>query len=260
MEAKSRIQLWGSAAVLASAIPAAVAHMAAATGGGPLTDAELRHFGAHGWVLRPGLFSASECAALRAAADAELEAKAAAQGTDVEALLVRQADGAVDAGRVVMHGIIDTVPHDEGPEGAASAVAADVFRTVWQDHSVIQPALKQLLGSTEPPAFTDSSLHVTPPHPNRHDPAVRSQLRQPSEMVWHRGIRPSWGVRPGLEEGQVCSSWVNTATFLTDVSDGDDGGTFLLSGSHIVDGDRQSDRALHCLHAPLDHRPPTVRR
>ena len=66
----------------------------------------------------------------------------------------------------------------------------------------------------------------------------RSQLRQPSEMVWHRGIRPSWGVRTGAAEGQVCSSWCNTATFLTDVSDSDDGGTFLLSGSHVIDGAR----------------------
>lgn len=200
---------------------------------GPLTGAELRHFGARGWVLRPALFSPGECALLRAAADAELEAKASVQGTDVAALLqARHTDG----GRVVMHGIVDTLPNAEKTEGAATAVEASVFRSVWLQHPAIQPALMQLLGSTEPPAFTDSSVHVTPPHPRRHDPEVRSQLRQPSEMVWHRGIRPSWGVRPGREEGQVYSSWVNTATFLTDVTEGDDGGTYLLSGSHVIDG------------------------
>lgn len=205
---------------------------------GPLTNAELRHFGTHGWVLRPALFSAGDCEQLRAAADAELQAKASAQGVDVAALLGQQReDGPVEARRVVIHGIIDTLPNAEKPEGTATAVAAGVFRNVWLQHPVIQPALMQLLGTTEPPAFTDSSVHVTPPHPRRHDPEMRSQLRQPSEMVWHRGIRPSWGVRPGSEDGQVRSSWINSATYLTDISEGDDGGTALLSGSHVIDGE-----------------------
>jgi hypothetical protein len=46
---------------------------------GPLTGAELRHFGTNGWVIRP-VFSDEEVAALRSAADDELDAKAAAQG------------------------------------------------------------------------------------------------------------------------------------------------------------------------------------
>jgi hypothetical protein len=202
-----------------------------------LSDAELRHFGSHGWVLK-AVFSPDECAKLRAAGDDELEARAAAQGTDA-ATLLHGGDSlhGNELGSTThsFHGtvIIDTVPSEEKPEGPATAASAHVFKAVWEAHPQIQASLAQLLGSS--PAFSDSSVRLTTPHPCRHDPTVRSKSRQPSGMSWHRGIRPRWGVKKARSEGQLHSSWVNTATFLTDVSHSDDGATFVLSGSHLVD-------------------------
>jgi hypothetical protein len=192
-----------------------------------LSDAELRHFGQNGWVLKQ-VFTVDECATLRSAGDAELEARAAEQGHTA-------ADVLQAAGKAVLsfHGIIDTRPSEEKPEGPAVAVAASVFKRVWQEHPVIQGALTQLLG-TGPPVFTDSSVRMTPPHPDRHDPAAQATSRDPSAMAWHRGIRPSWGVRNGAADDHIVSSWVNTATYLSDVLHADDGGTRLLSGSHLI--------------------------
>ena len=206
-----------------------------------LSDAELRHFGTSGWVLKR-IFSPEECAALRAAGDAELEARAAAEGTTAAALLRGPDDGPVQSRTLSMHGIIDTLPSEEKPEGAATAVSASVFREVWEDHPSIRAILTQLLGCG-PPVFSDASVRMTTPHPGRHDPAARAAARDRTTFTWHRGIRPSWGVRPAQPPaGAVHSSWVNSATFLTDISHGDDGGTFLLSGSHLIN-DAELDKA-----------------
>lgn len=98
-------------------------------------------------------------------------------------------------------------------------------------HPAILPALEQLLGCA--PQFTGSMVLVTPPHPKRHK--LRQTLRDDNEMVWHRGIRPKWGVKSGARPGEVTTSWLHTCTFLSDVSEADDGGTLVLSGSHRLD-------------------------
>jgi ectoine hydroxylase-related dioxygenase (phytanoyl-CoA dioxygenase family) len=195
---------------------------------GRLTAAELRHFAEKGWVLREGVFSAAQCAALREATDAEL--RHARQQADPEKLLgvvagADESDGA-HFGRLVVKGAVDTVA------GAPTAQRADVFAQ-WARHPKILPALEQLLGCA--PQFTGSMILVTPPHPRREEPAMRAVLRENDEMVWHRGIRPKWGVRQAAQPGHVTTSWLHTCTFLSDVSTADDGGTLVLSGSHRMD-------------------------
>ena len=53
-----------------------------------LSPLELKHFADHGWVLRKGVFSAAECAAMRAATDAEIQSARQQQGFE-EVLGVR---------------------------------------------------------------------------------------------------------------------------------------------------------------------------
>jgi hypothetical protein len=194
-----------------------------------LTPAELQHFAERGWVIRPGVFSAEECTALRVATDFEISH--ARQQEDHEKLLgvVANADESDGAhyGRLVVKGIVDTVA------GAATVKRPSAF-SMWAAHPKIQPALVQLLGSE--PQFTGSMILVTPPHPRRNDPAMREVLRDNNEMVWHRGIRPKWGVRQAEgDSGHINTSWLHTCTFLSDAWTADDGGTLVLSGSHRMD-------------------------
>ena len=194
-----------------------------------LTPAELQHFAENGWVIRPGVFSTQECAALREATDFEISH--ARQQVDHEKLLgvvvnADESDGA-HYGRLVVKGAVDTV------EGAATLQRASAF-SMWTAHPKIRPALTQLLGSA--PQFTGSMILVTPPHPRRKDPTMREVLRDNNEMVWHRGIRPKWGVRQAEgDSGHINTSWLHTCTFLSDVCTADDGGTLVLSGSHRLD-------------------------
>lgn len=195
---------------------------------GELTLSELRHFSQKGWVLRPRVFSADECAALREATDLEIQhirqhrnhEKALGMVVDAE-----DSDGA-HFGRMVVKGAVDTV------SGRATVQHRDAFVT-WLEHPKIRPALEQLLGSA--PQFTGSMILITPPHPRRKQPTMRKVLRDNKEMVWHRGIRPKWGVRQAAESGHINTSWLHTCTFLSDVSNPDDGGTLVLSGSHRLD-------------------------
>ena len=191
-----------------------------------LSAAELRHFAEKGWVLRPAVFSEAECRELRDATDCEIDAAA---GPERDKLLgMREADDEDGAhyGRMVVSGTQDSVA------GPSTAIRAEVFRK-WRRHPAIVPALEQLLGCA--PQFTGSMVLVTPPHARRHEPEMREVLRDSGEMVWHRGIRPKWGVRQGARPGEIYTSWLHTCTFLSDISHTDDGGTLMLSGSHRLD-------------------------
>ena len=181
-----------------------------------LSAAELRHFAEKGWVLRPAVFSEAECRELRDATDCEIDAAA---GPERDKLLgMREADHEDGAhyGRMVVSDTQDSVA------GPSTAIRAEVFRK-WRRHPAIVPALEQLLGCA--PQFTGSMVLVTPPHTRRHEPEMREVLRDSDEMVWHRGIRPKWGVAQGARPGEIFTSWLHTCTFLSDISHADDGGT-----------------------------------
>lgn len=196
-----------------------------------LSEPELQAFGKRGWVVKP-IFTPDECAALRAAGSEQLEAEARGKGTTSAQLLE-------DVVYWSYHGIIKTRPSAEKPEGAATAIAASVFKSIWVEHPILQGCLAQLLGTSGPPVFTDSSVRMAAPHPHRHDAAERpgqfGNLRDPASMAWHRGIRPSWGIKRGSAPDQIHTSWLNTATFCSDVTSSDDGGTCVLTGSHMLD-------------------------
>ncbi len=203
----------------------------AALGAMALSDQELQSFATRGWVVK-SIFTPEECAALRAAGEEQLAAEAGDKGKTSAQLLEETVYWSY-------HGIIDTRPSAEKPEGAATAIGASVFKSIWVDHPILQRCLTQLLGSDGPPVFTDSSVRMAAPHPHRHDAAKRpgpfGNLRDPTSMSWHRGIRPSWGIKRGLAPGQIHTSWLNTATFCSDLTSSDDGGTCVLSGSHMID-------------------------
>ena len=123
---------------------------------GRLSAAELRHFAEKGWVLREGVFSAAQCAALREATDAEL--RHARQQADPEKLLgvvagADESDGA-HFGRLVVKGAVDTVA------GAPTAQRADVFAQ-WARHPKILPALEQLLRASRHPRQPSVAQHST---------------------------------------------------------------------------------------------------
>jgi|EP01047_Picozoa_sp_COSAG01_P010440 hypothetical protein len=175
-----------------------------------LCAAELRHFAEKGWVMRPGLFTADECHAMRCAIDTEItscnnDSSLLGRREDAE-----ESDGA-HFGRIVVSEQLQT---------------NEALRRVWRDHPGIEPALVQLLGS--PPQWTGDMTLVTPPHPRRREPEMRAVLRDDSEMVWHRGIRPKWGLAAGARKGEIYTSWLHTVTFLTGVSEPEDGGTLVL--------------------------------
>ena len=207
---------------------------AASTAANELTPSELQHFAQKGWVIRPSIFSPEECATMREATD--LEIRHARQQAHHEKLLgvvvdADESDGA-HYGRLVVKGVVETAIAS-GPTAGSAVRHSSAFET-WKAHPKIRPALEQLLGST--PQFTGSMILVTPPHPRRKEPTMRKVLRDDREMVWHRGIRPKWGVRQAQTgSGHVNTSWLHTCTFLSDVSTADDGGTLVLSGSHRLD-------------------------
>jgi ectoine hydroxylase-related dioxygenase (phytanoyl-CoA dioxygenase family) len=92
--------------------------------------------------------------------------------------------------------------------------------------------------------FAGGVLHITPPHPDRHDAGRRAELRDPESegYSWHRGIRPKWASVPAAGGRYEHTNWLNTATFLTDVTHHDDGATAFLSGSNTAElGDLDDD-------------------
>ena len=79
------------------------------------------------------------------------------------------------------------------------------------------------------------SAQIKSPHPDRK--SKREELRNPDTIGWHRAFRPRWGHLPDEKDPSLLnSSFLNNITYLTSVSPGD-GGTAILDGSHIHDGD-----------------------
>eukprot|EP01045_Picozoa_sp_COSAG04_P026219 COSAG04_NODE_3600_length_2678_cov_2.374564_2_plen_302_part_00 len=200
--------------------------MAAETGSAHrLTDAQLQQFAQKGWVVQESVLSEDECALLIAATDRE---QARGLGKLRAGGNVELTDGA-HLGRVE----VDDLLH--------SAQEAEVFRAHTVDHPKLAPGLAQLVGGqpqrTDPAGPLGCRVFTTAPHPRRADAAFRSVLRDAAKMNWHRGIRPSWGTKPATEQGQkhLITNWCNSCIFLTDVSGADDGGTMVLSGSHLLD-------------------------
>jgi hypothetical protein len=136
-----------------------------------LSEEELQDFGTRGWVLK-NIFSPDECAALRAAGEEQLAVEARAKVTTSERLLAETVYWSY-------HGIIDTQPSEEKPEGAATAARASVFKAIWLEHPELQRILVQLLGAG-PPVFTDSSVRMAAPHPHRHTAEERPCAGEPS--------------------------------------------------------------------------------
>ena len=194
----------------------------------PLSDGQLAHFAAHGWVLQPAAFDAEECAAYRAAIDRLAERDYCVSET-------RRA--ANERGR-------DPEQRGAGITNVDNMInSGEPLFLDWITHPHILPVLKQLLGT--PPSYEGCCCRITTPHPKRVDPAFVEEALEPSG--YHRGIRPKWGIVPSdLGEGLINTTFLNNIVFFTDIETELDGGTALLSGSHRTDsGDLQADIASH---------------
>lgn len=194
----------------------------------PLTDAQLRHFAEHGWVLQEAAFTADECAEYRAAIDrlvardyciSETRRAANERGRDPEQLGagVTNVDNMINSGEPLF--------------------------LSWITHPHILPVLKQLLGT--PPSYEGCCCRITLPHPKRTDPAFVEKALQPSG--YHRGIRPKWGIVPSdAGPPYINTTFLNNICYFTDIESELDGGTALLSGSHRTDsGDARADVQTH---------------
>ena len=180
-----------------------------------LTDGELLHFKEHGWVLVENVLSADECARLRTVSDA-IVANGPSQHVFADPA---GPDDGMAHGRVTVTRLLDHEEH---------AREFEAFLL----HPRVLPCVKQLIGA--PPQYTGGKVHITPPHPDRHDERRRRELREPDGggFSWHRGIRPKWASVPSVGGRYVHSTWLQTATFLSDVTHIDDGATALLSGTN----------------------------
>lgn len=173
-----------------------------------LTDAQLNHFAMHGWVLQEDVFSAKECGAFKAGLDG---LRAAGIGSEVH----KDTDD--------IKNVVSMVNHDP------------IFRE-WIMTPRILPVLKQLLGT--PPRFECCHAMIKLPHPDRN--SRRRELADPENMGWHRGIRPKYGITPANNHAYINTTFLNNATYLTDVGP-DDGGTMILDGSHRIEAKEWRD-------------------
>ena len=167
-----------------------------------LTDAQLYHFAVHGWVLQENIFSSEEIDTFRNALDRLYESKVSTM---------------VHQDTTDIKNIDNMVNYDQ------------IFRD-WIMNPKILPVLKQLLGT--PPRFECCHAMIKRPHPDRE--TKWSQLSDPSEMGWHRGIRPKYGIVAANNHTYINTTFLNNATYLTDVGP-EDGGTMILDGSHQIE-------------------------
>ena len=167
-----------------------------------LTDAQLDHFAVHGWVLQGNVFSSEEIDTFRSALDRLYESK------------------------------VSTMVHKDTADikNVDNMVNYDQMFRDWIMNPKILPVLKQLLGT--PPRFECCHAMIKYPHPERE--TKWSQLSDPSKMGWHRGIRPKYGVVAANNHAYINTTFLNNATYLTDVGP-EDGGTMILDGSHQIE-------------------------
>ena len=78
-------------------------------------------------------------------------------------------------------------------------------------------------------------------------------------LLSHTGVFHS---AAGAKDGEIYTSWLHTCTFLSDVSELDDGGTLVLSGSHRLDAESPDGviKAGDPLQLPLPPLPPPLLR
>ena len=186
---------------------------------GGLSDAQLRHFSEHGWVIQRGAFTPAECAAFREALD-RLAARQYCPGPhEFDGGPTLNIDNQINSGESIF---LD-----------------------WMTHPKVLPALKQVIGA--PPTFECCHAMINRPHPKRHDAAEVAKLLDPKNYSWHRGMRPKWGIVDSDKgHGFKYTTFMNNITYLTDIDTELDGGTALLSGSHLTDsGNNEADIRLH---------------
>jgi hypothetical protein len=114
----------------------------------------------------------------------------------------------------------------------------DPFFLNWFKIPGILEADRQLTGDPHV-RLTSSSIHITAPHPERHE--RRDELLDPYQFGWHRDFTPNWGtIRHLHDERLIYSPVVVNVTFLTPVSP-EDGATAFLDGSHRLDGGTRAE-------------------
>ena len=165
-----------------------------------LTDAQLYHFAVHGWVLQEDVFSPEEVDAFKCGLDHLYERK------------------------------VSTMKDSEDIKNINNMVNYDPIYRDWIMSPKILPVLKQLLGT--PPRFECCHAMIKSPHPDRTK--RRDELRDAEKMGWHRGIRPKYGIVPANNHPYINTTFLNNATYLTDV-DLEHGGTMILDGSHRIE-------------------------
>ena len=172
----------------------------------PLDDAHHDHFSEHGWVLVPAVLPPAECVRLIAIID-------------------RLAASRVGLG--VFPITPDTVQLDNLP-------LLDGAFLDWLAWPGLLAAARRLMESDL--RLQGMIAHRKQPHPERHGEAA-ARLRDPVGFGWHRGLRPRWGITASeRRQGARCASFVNVITYLTAIAPGD-GGTAILDGSHVHEGD-----------------------
>lgn len=173
-----------------------------------LTDDDLLHFAAHGWVILRAVFDADACARYRAALDGLARHRRLDRGSDAELAVVQ-----------------NQVFHDQ------------CFLDWFRGRGILA-ANRRLLGAKL--RYQGANAHIKRPHADRATRAAA--LRDPGAWNWHRGIRPKWGVFPDDRDPRFINcAFLNNVTYLTPVAPGD-GSTAILDGSHRSEGDYASLR------------------
>ena len=129
-----------------------------------LTDAQLYHFAAHGWVLQENVFNPEEVTAFKNALDRLYETK------------------------------VSTMAHKDTKDvkNIDNMVNYDQIFRNWIMNPQILPVLKQLLGT--PPRFECCHAMIKLPHPDREP--RNDDLRDPAKMGWHQIVQGNQKLGP----------------------------------------------------------------
>ena len=169
-----------------------------------LTREQLKHFAQHGWVIKESVFDAEYMDQCRRVMDETAASE----------------PGKADDERVTLLGIAN---HHQ------------LFRDCLLNPILLQDS-RQLMGTDL--THRIAWMIIKKPHAERH--RGRSELINPSNLSWHRDMRPKWGTFADDHDPELINCiLINCMVAVTDIGP-DNGGTMALDGSHKVEGDPES--------------------
>ena len=170
-----------------------------------LTIEQLKQFAKQGWVIQENVFDDDFIDACRQAMD-ETAATQPARKADEE--------------QIFMMGIIN---HHQ------------LFRDCLLHPTLLEES-RQIMGTDLRHRAT--WMIIKKPHPRRHEDPTG--LVDPSNLSWHRDMRPKWGTFAHDEDPErINCILLNCLITVTDMGP-DDGGTMALAGSHRVEGEPET--------------------